>query len=57
MGDAMDRMVAEFRKTALRLRREHRKDPEKAKDFLIRAGIAEKDPTRPGEIRLVKELR
>jgi hypothetical protein len=50
-------MVAEFKKAALKMRREHAKDPKKARDFLIRAGIAEKDPRRPGKLRLVKDLR
>lgn len=57
MGDAVDRMVAEFKKAALKMRREHAKDPKKGRDFLIRANIAEEDPTRPGKLRLVKDLR
>jgi hypothetical protein len=57
MGDATDRMVAEFKKACLKMRREHAKDPRKSRDFLIQAGIAEKDPKRPGKLRLVKDLR
>lgn len=43
-------------KASAKLRKAHR-DPKKARDFLIRAGIAEKDKSSPNCIRLAKPFR
>jgi hypothetical protein len=56
MNDSVEKIVERHRKAALRVRKENR-DPAKARAFLIRAGIAEKCPTAPNGIRLVKDLR
>ena len=56
MSDSVENIVERHRRAALKVRKEN-KDPVKARAFLIRAGIAEKCPTAPNGIRLVKELR
>ena len=56
MTKSVEQIVKDFNKGAAKLRKEHR-DPAKARDFLIRAGIAEECKSAPNGIRLVKELR
>ena len=53
---SVEQVVKRFEKAAARLRREHR-DPKKARDFLIRAGIAVKSKSSPSGIRLAKRFR
>jgi hypothetical protein len=49
-------IIKRFRAAASKHRKEIN-DPAKARAFLIRAGIAEKSPSSPNGVRLVKELR
>jgi hypothetical protein len=53
---SVEQVVERFFKAAAKLRREHR-DPEKARAFLIRAGIAVKSKNSPSGIRLAKRFR
>ena len=56
MQRTVEQVVEEFRKLSLKQRRKYR-DPAAARDFLIRAGIAEKCPSAPNGIRLAKRFR
>jgi hypothetical protein len=56
MTQSVEQVVKRFEKAAARLRREHR-DPQKAREFLIRAGIAVKSKSSPSGIRLAKRFR
>ena len=49
----VDRFVRESRAFI----REIKANPEKAKDFLVEAGIAVRDPSRPSGIRLAERFR
>jgi hypothetical protein len=56
MMPSVEQVVRDFMKASAKLRKAHR-DPKKARDFLIRAGIAEKDKSSPNCIRLAKPFR
>jgi hypothetical protein len=56
MSESPEAIVKQFRKNAAKLDKEIN-TAAKARAFLIRAGIAEKDPSSPNGIRLVKQLR
>jgi|GEM_PF-1807452 len=51
-----EKAVQRFESSAREAQREFRRDPQKARDFLIRAGIAQLDPAT-GRIELVPQLR
>jgi hypothetical protein len=52
----VEKVVKQFRVIAQKLRRENR-DPAKARAFLLRAGIAEKDKSSRSGVRLAKRYR
>ena len=56
MTQSVEQVVERFRKAARKARLENR-DPEKAKAFLLRAGIAEKSKTSRNGVRLAKRFR
>lgn len=56
MMPSVEQIVRDHMKASAKLRKEHR-DPKKAREFLIRAGIIEKHKSSPNGVRLVKELR
>lgn len=56
MQMSVEEIVARHMKAARKVSRKLR-DPAKAREFLIRAGIAEKSKSSPNGIRLVKALR
>ena len=51
-----EQTVRQFRKAAAKVRRENR-DPAKAREFLLRAGIIEKHKGSPNGVRLAKRFR
>lgn len=53
---SVEQIVKQFRKAARKVRQENR-DPEKAREFLVRAGIAERSKSSPHGIRLAKRFR
>ena len=56
VNPSVEQVVRDFSRIAAKLRKEHR-DPEKARAFLIRAGIAVKSKRSPNGIRLAKRFR
>jgi hypothetical protein len=56
MTQSIEQVVREYRRASRKLRRQLR-DPEKAKAFLLRAGIAEKSTSSPSGVRLAKRFR
>ena len=60
MTPSVDEVVRESLKALAKVRRETRGNPQKAAEFLIRAGIAERckpSKSAPRGVRLVKQLR
>jgi hypothetical protein len=57
MMPSVEQVVRSYMKASAKLAREHRGNPKKAREFLIRAGIIEKHKSSPNGVRLVKELR
>jgi hypothetical protein len=53
----VDAIVKRFKAASVKLRRDIRGNPQKARDFLIRAGIAQQSDTHPSGVELVPELR
>lgn len=56
MNQSIEQMVRQFREGAKRVLRENN-TPEKARKFLLRAGIVEKDEKSKGGVRLAKRFR
>ncbi|HZK81042.1 MAG TPA: hypothetical protein VFC46_08250 [Humisphaera sp.] len=57
MDESVETTAKRSLKALSKLRKKIGNDPAKARAFLIRAGIAEKDPSGRNKIRLVKQLR
>jgi hypothetical protein len=57
MNESVETTVKRTLQALSRVRKKIGSDPAKARAFLIRAGIAEKDPSAKNKIRLVKQLR
>ena len=56
MNSSSEQIVRGHLKAAKKVRRENR-DPAKAREFLLRAGIAEESKSSPSGIRLAKKFR
>ncbi|MEX2673443.1 MAG: hypothetical protein WD294_15190 [Phycisphaeraceae bacterium] len=54
---AIPKAVREYSKLSRQLRREVKKDPDKARKFLLEAGIAVKSQTAPSGLALAKRYR
>lgn len=57
MAPSVTQTVREYEKASRQFRKEIREDRQKAIDFLLRAGILEKDKKAASGVRLVKPLR
>jgi hypothetical protein len=56
MLQSVEQIVRQSRKAAKKVRKANR-NPAKAREFLIRAGIAERSKSSPNGIRLAKRFR
>lgn len=55
--EAVPKAVREYSRASKQLRREVKKDPEKARKFLLEAGIAVKNQSAPSGLALAKRYR
>ena len=56
-AQAIDKQLERYIRHSEKFRREIKADPEKAKEFLIRAGIAVRDSHAPSGVQLAERFR